>query len=203
MKKKKKEEEEAASISSGLKWSHLNTVLKSELGSSFRLKNSLIRRLRRQRWLIFLGSYLKSKHLEGLRNAALPSAATGDAHLIRFGVTGTNWTAETRWHLDDTIPSFFFFFWSTSSQLPSLPLTNSVMVRSIRKRIGDWAKSWNLLLGGMSLKWDRKWNYVVFSKVGCFDGKSSHPRFPVLRFAFFFFFASRFCHFSAARRNWT
>lgn len=37
--KKKEEEEEEASISSGLKWNHLNTVLKSELGS-FRLKTA-------------------------------------------------------------------------------------------------------------------------------------------------------------------
>lgn len=37
---KEEEEEEAASISAGLKWNHLNTVLKSELGSSFRLKTA-------------------------------------------------------------------------------------------------------------------------------------------------------------------
>lgn len=38
--KEEEEEEEAASISAGLKWNHLNTVLKSELGSSFRLKTA-------------------------------------------------------------------------------------------------------------------------------------------------------------------
>lgn len=90
------------------------------------------------------------EHSEALRNAASLSAATRDARLIRLSVTGTNWTAETRWLLEDTISSLFCFFWSTS-----LSLTKSVMLgvleeTSLHCRIGNQVNNWKLLLDRIS-----------------------------------------------------